>query len=149
MREVKLKPKVWIAEDDNMLAGILGEMMGKLGYETRVFKDPYKLTEALKNAPMLERPDVMVTDYTFSPTVSPMMALRGDDIKTESPHGGAAILETAGMMNPRIPVVVFSGKEPKDLGASRYGSDVTFIVKPKVDELKKVLKEKLSSKMAM
>jgi DNA-binding NtrC family response regulator len=137
---------IWITEDDPSLGEAMDLGFSVQGYTTRYFSDPYRLMEELSTTST--RPDIIITDYSFSPTITHMAAMRGDDMHTDAPHAAEDLLDKLSKLHLRIPVILFTGREPEDVQKlCRHGKhDITYVQKPHVATLNKLVHEKLESR---
>lgn len=110
----KLNKTIWITEDDPSLGEALDLAFGLRGCTTRYFQDPYRLIKALNEEKADHRPDLIISDYNFSPIVSHMVAMRGDDIHTEAPHAVEDIINKLARLHLKIPLIIFSGQQPEE-----------------------------------
>lgn len=137
---------IWVADDTPLLQEVMTQMLEQKGATVRIFTDPYKLTAALRAAPAGQRPDLIITDYNFSPAVSPMVVARGDDIHTNVSGGAGTVIELVREGRMGIPVIIFTGVERDSIPQSESrAQDVTVVSKPGIDALMDMVDSKLSA----
>jgi len=128
MSAIRLKPLIYIVEDESLIAQMYSEKFTADGYECKVFSDSKKaLQEAKKNIP-----DLVVTDIILS----------GLD--------GLALLETlkSDEHTKSIPVILLSNlgideyqKRGVELGASAYIVKSEVLPADVVDHIKNILRQ--------
>jgi CheY-like chemotaxis protein len=128
-RTQSLKGKrLWIAEDNASLAGSLASFFEDYGALTKTFSDPYRLVDTLQATRQEEQPDIILTDWTFSPTPKRKGAY-WDDKEADIDGGGRTVIEAVKNSGQRIPIIIFTGDIRLKKYASFPGADVSVLLK--------------------
>jgi CheY-like chemotaxis protein len=123
---------IWIAEDTPSFRRDLADFFEMHGATTETFADPYRLADKLESIKHGDNntalPDLILTDWTFSPTPTRKGAY-WDEKEADVEGGGQVVIDALKKSGEKIPVVIFTG----DDRLARFGSfpdaDVSILFK--------------------